>query len=141
MIGKLLDALFLDKLEADLARIDRTNRLIEAGERMYGDDFGSKIGAAIPGRKGRAYVPVRTLLIRPSQNLGEVAHQIIRKTNLARYSGVMARWIRRSMMGDEMPENDLASYVLFDPDYIKTLMHLGYHDAQAQHAQIADLFG
>ena len=46
------------------------------------------------GREGRPYVPVETLLIRPSQNLGEVAYQIIRKTNLSRYSGVMARWIR-----------------------------------------------
>ncbi|MEM9453317.1 MAG: patatin-like phospholipase family protein [Myxococcota bacterium] len=141
MAGKVLDALFLDKLEADMRRIERTNRLIEAGSRLYGEDFGQAIGAAIPGRKGRPYVPMKVLLIRPSQNLGEIAYEIIRKTNLSRYSGVMARWIRRSMTGEQMPENDLASYVLFDPDYIQALMHLGYHDAEAQHAQIAELFG
>ena len=61
---------------------------------------------------------MKVLLIRPSQNLGEIAYEIIRKTNLSRYSGVMSRWIRRSMTGEQMPENDLASYVLFDPDYI-----------------------
>ena len=99
------------------------------------------LAEAIPGRKGRPYLPMDVLLIRPSQNLGEVAHQVIRKTNLRRYSGVMARWLRRTMQGDEMPENDLASYVLFDPDYLKTLMHLGYHDAEARHADIAALFG
>ncbi|MCX4241629.1 patatin-like phospholipase family protein [Paraliomyxa miuraensis] len=141
MGGKLLDALMLDKLEADLRRIERLNEIIAAGQDLYGTDFGARIGDAIPGRHGRAYVPMEVLLIRPSQNLGEVAHDVIRRSNLSRYSGVMARWIRRSMLGDEMPENDLASYVLFDPDYTKALMHLGYHDAQAQHARIAALFG
>ncbi|MCH9683170.1 MAG: patatin-like phospholipase family protein, partial [Deltaproteobacteria bacterium] len=68
MAGKLLDALMLDKLEADLARIQRTNKLIAAGARMYGDDFGAKIGGAIEGREGRPYVPMEIVLIRPSQN-------------------------------------------------------------------------
>ncbi len=141
MAGKMLDALMLDKLEADMRRIERTNKLLTAGTQLYGEGFGRELGGAMEGRKGRPYVPMEVLLIRPSQNLGEVAYQIIRKTNLSRYSGVMARWIRRSMMGDEMPENDLASYVLFDPDFTKALMDIGYHDAEAQHAQIAALFG
>lgn len=140
MLGKLLDSVMLDKLENDLSRIERMNQLLRAGLDAYGPDFGHRIADAIPGRKGRPYLPMDVLHIRPSQNLGEIAHQVIRKSNLDRYSGVMARWLRRTMLGDEMPENDLASYVLFDPDYLKTLMNLGYHDAEARHADIAALF-
>ena len=36
MLGKMLNALMLDKLEADLARIRRTNELVRAGTEIYG---------------------------------------------------------------------------------------------------------
>lgn len=141
MAGKLLDALMLDKLEADLSRINRMNKILDAGERLYGSDFGAQIGAAIPDRKNQPYEKMEIVLIRPSENLGGVAHDVIRRSNLSRYRGVMARWLRHSMQADDTPENDLASYVLFDSEYVETLMDLGYRDAEAQHAQIAALFG
>lgn len=141
MLGKMLNALMLDKLEADLARIHRTNQLVEAGQQLYGDAFAQDIGAAISGRAGKPYVKIEVELIQPSRNLGQLAHEVIRTTGLKRYSGVMARWLRRTMeAGDEMHENDLASYVLWDPDYVRMLMELGYADARARHDEIAALF-
>jgi NTE family protein len=140
MLGKMLNALMLDKLEADLARISRTNELVRAGTKLYGSDFATAIGEEITGRMGRPYEDIKIALIRPSRNLGEIAFEVMRLNKLARYRGVMARWLRRSLESEPIPEHDLGSYVLFDPDYVGALMQLGYEDAAAQHDDLAELF-
>src|SRR5690606_10661604 len=91
MLGKMLNALMLDKLEQDLARIQRTNDLVLAGTRLYGPEFPRVIAEAIPGRE-RPYEYVEVVLIQPSQDLGEIAYDIIRRSRLAGYGGLIARW-------------------------------------------------
>lgn len=141
MLGKMLNALMLDKLEADLARIKRTNELIRAGTEIYGPDFPAKIAEGISGRKRRPYREIQLVLIQPSQDLGEIAWDIIRRTELRKYSGVMARWLRRvTDQTDDVTESDLASYVLFDSEYVSALMELGYNDAAAKHDELVALF-
>jgi NTE family protein len=141
MLGKMLNALLLDKLQADLARIERTNQLIRAGIDIYGPDFPRKIAEGIRGRQGRPYKEIELVLIQPSRDLGEIAHELMQRTRLKRYSGVMARWLRRITEGaDDVSESDLASYVLFDPDYVQALIELGYRDAAAKHEQLEHLW-
>ena len=141
MLGKMLNALLLDKLQADLARIERTNQLIRAGIDLYGPEFPTKIAQAIRGRSGRPYKEIQLVLIQPSRDLGEIAHELMQRTRLQRYSGVMARWLRRITEGaEDVSESDLASYVLFDPDYVHALIDLGYRDAAAKHDELEQLW-
>jgi NTE family protein len=141
MLGKMLNALMLDKLEADLARIHRTNEVLEAGLAAFGPEFAKVLARDVPGREGRPYKKIDVVLIQPSQDLGQVAWDVIRGSRLKRYSGVMARWLRRTLdTTEDLTESDLASYVLFDPDFTTALMDLGYADAQAHHEELMALF-
>lgn len=141
MLGKMLNALMLDKLEADLGRIERTNELVRAGTAAYGPEFPQKMADAMSGRRSRPYVEMQVVLIRPSRDLGELAFEVIRRTMLKNHSGVMARWLRRVVSAaDEVSESDLASYVLFEPNYVAELIDLGYNDAAAHHAELSALW-
>ncbi len=139
MMGKMFNALMLDKLEADLSRIQRTNEFLEAGSRLYGPDFGTRLVSEMAG-KSVPYVPVEVVNIRPSQDFGSIAYDIIKRTGLQHYDGMMARWLRRAVLGSEVPESDLASYVLFDPEYTSRLIDMGYQDAAKQHDRLLSLF-
>lgn len=139
LAGKMLNALMVDAIEADMQRIERVNSMLEAGTRAFGSDFGQRWGESM-GRT-RPYTPIQTVLIRPSQDLGKIATEVVRRNNLAQYDGLMARWIRRAVAAEEQSgESDLASYVLFDPAYVKELIDLGYEDARAQRAELQSLF-
>jgi len=140
LLGKVLDSLMLDKVEADLDRIERINRMIEAGTREFGPEFAPRLASAMGREQGFSHV--HTVLIRPSQDLGKLAWDVIEQGKLSRYSGVVARWIRRSVAAEQAGggESDLGSYVLFDPDYVREAIALGFEDARSHHAQLLELF-
>ena len=141
MMGKVLNVLLLDKVENDLERIYRMNQILAAGAREFGDDFADRLAKAMHKEKSTAYSHVHTVHITPSQDLGRVAFEVVQRTGLSSYSGVVARWIRWAVAADgARQESDLASYVLFDREYVKRLIDLGYADAARHHSELLALF-
>ncbi len=141
MMGKVLNVLLLDKVENDLERIYRMNQILAAGTREFGPDFATRLAGAMHKDKSTPYSHVHTVHITPSQDLGRIAFETVQRTGLASYSGVVARWIRWAVQADgARQENDLASYVLFDREYVKRLIDLGYADAARHHAELMTLF-
>jgi NTE family protein len=140
MLGKVLNVLLLEQVEHDLARIHRVNELLAAGTQKYGPAFAQEIALGMHSSASRRYDHIETLLIRPSEDLGKIAWEVVNRGGLARYKGVAARLIRRAVDADNArQESDLASYLLFAPEYSRRLIELGFYDAASQHQALLGL--
>ncbi len=141
LLGKLLNSLMLDPLDNDIERIEQTNRVLEAGTAEFGPEFSDRLSKAI-GRQ-QPWHPVEMLVIQPSEDLGRVAWDVVRNDDLRNYEGIVPTMIRRSVEADERVEggeSDLASYILFDPEFIHRMIELGYKDAERYHDELLRLF-
>jgi NTE family protein len=134
LLGKALNALFLDRIDNDIDRLKRLNEVLAAGERRYGPNFAAEIGE-------RARV-LEVAHIRASEDIGKLASEYVQsKEFAARSSGMVGRVLRRFGSWDGANEADLLSYVLFDGGFADRLIDLGYRDARAQHASLVRVVG
>lgn len=141
LIGKTLNSLLLDRLGADLVNIRRINHIIDAGIETYGPEFAHNLAQKM--HSDHPFRKIETVVIQPSVDLGEIAWQVVKRTGLSHHEGVAAKVIRRSMNASErfeVGENDFASYVLFDKDYVRALIDLGFEDARRRHDELMELF-
>ena len=110
ILGVLSNAIFLDVLDDDFARLEARRRLIEklpAGDRESGR-------------------PIHGLLLRPSEDIGTLA---------ALYQHRLPRTFRFLVGGlgtREIEGGDFLSLVMFVPEYLERLIALGEKDAAAR---------
>jgi NTE family protein len=131
LIGKTLDALFLDHTEADIGRLRQVNALLAAGTRVYGSSFIQALNGGAPFER-QPLRHVREIHVKPSQDLGSLAAEHTRSPAfLSRNHGVAGRLLRELAERESKYEADLASYLLFDGDFAAQLIALGHADAKA----------
>lgn len=114
----LLHALMSDGLEFDIERIERINLAI------------SKISHA--DRRHLAVKPIEALWISPSKDFSEIAAQHAQE--LPR----MIRYLLRGLGGLE-ESAELSSFLLFEKEYVKTLMEIGYEDGRDARDELTQL--
>ncbi len=117
VLGTLLHSVFLDSLDADAERLLRINQLLE---QVPSD--------ARP--TGNQLKPVGLRLVRPSRDVGALARS---------YAPRLPRLVRlllRSLGGERARASDFLSYMMFQPEYTKVLMELGYEDTRAHWGEL-----
>jgi NTE family protein len=134
LFGKLLDALLLDRVEADLSNLRQVNLALSELQRLSPLAIGNEPVAAALEAAGGGLRPVLDLFLRPSQDLGQLAaHVLSRPAVRSRLSGPAGYLLRRlgEAAGRGDP-SDMLSYLLFDSEYAGELMDLGEKDAIAR---------
>jgi len=141
LAGKALNALFADRVEADLERLNGTTELLRAGTRRYGPTFERELNLELARAGQRALRMVSAQCIEPSQDLGALATEyVIGSEFRSRASGATGFALRCIADGDPSRVGDLLAYVLFDGGFTRQLIELGRADARARHDDLCALF-
>lgn len=121
--GHVLNSIFLDSLDTDLERLERINKTI----------------SLIPDRRlvqgGITLRPVEVLTITPSESIDTIAE---------RYAHLLPRPVRFLLKGVGAfggHGSTLLSYLLFEKEFCRELMRLGYRDAMCSRDEITKLLG
>jgi len=115
IIGLMMNSIFIDALDKDAITLERINRLVKE----------------LPARKRNDMRPVELLQIRPSVDLGRLAHEYEEEIPNA------FQFLTTGLGTGETESPDWLSVLLFEPTYIDRLLDIGYHDARHQHDRIA----
>jgi len=141
LFGKLLNALLLDHVDTDLARMHVMNEILDDGAAAFGPGFLEKLNAQTLRAGRHPFRKIRDLVIRPSADLGVMAGQILQNMGEERSRSPLLRLAARGLVdGKRTPESDLLSYLLFDGEFLAPLAELGLRDARAREAELVDFF-
>ncbi len=137
LLGKTLNALLLDRIDTDLARLESINRILDAGTKAYGADFTVALNAALGNGAGRGMKKMNAMLVRSTEDIGKLAAEFVQSPAFARVQGVTGRVLRHvADLGNARNEADLLSYLLFDGEFAGRLIELGRKDARARHEEL-----
>jgi NTE family protein len=131
LLGKVLNSILLDRVDADRDQLDRINRILRTCEQLMPkanyDQLCDTAGIQ----------QIETLSIFPSQDIALLVDETVRGNYRQLKSvGMFERFVLRLLEADEDRGRDLLSYLLFEPTYLKKLIDLGFEDARAKHDEL-----
>ena len=115
--GHLLDSIFSDTLQSDIERMERVNHTL----------------SLIPDENKKGAIGLKNIdsyLLNPSHNFNNIAVEYYDKLPMS------IRVLLRTMGISNDAESSLVSYLLFEKNYCKELINLGFNDALEQENQI-----
>ena len=146
ILGTLLDSVFTDKLDYDLEQMKRINFLINDFEKIYGRQSLDEINTLrnqqpVAGKEIHEIQKITPFVIKPSMDIGAIASehfmQLLKRKEVLT---PMQKFFAKTMEGTPDTNNDLVSYLLFNREYLDTMLQMGYEDARKEHDRLVNFF-
>lgn len=145
LVGQVMNALFLDRIQYDIDQLNRINKIVEWSEKVYGKDYLECVNKMLykSGTRGdianRGLKRLKVFSISPSKDLSDVFAECYKdKGGKDGSFTAFEKMILRFLDVDPDAGVDILSYLAFIPDYINRLLELGFQDARAQHNALVD---
>jgi NTE family protein len=139
LLGKVLNAFLLDHVDVDIELLTRVNTVLIDGSNAYGPGFTEALSAQARRRGASDYRFVNCLRVRPSEDIGRLANEHLKRGRLRGDPILTRRLFGLLDLGVEN-EADLASYLLFDGPFCRRLIEMGRADAAARRDDLLDFF-
>ncbi|MCC6648306.1 MAG: patatin-like phospholipase family protein [Polyangiaceae bacterium] len=139
LMGKVLNAVLLDHVDADIELLRRQNAVLDDGELAFGPDFAATLSRAASVSGRAAYRRVEHAIVRPTEDIGRLAADHLRAGRTKSGSRVVRRLLGLLDVGVGT-ESDLVSYLLFDGEFASRLIDLGRADAAARRDELLAFF-
>lgn len=142
LLGKVLNALLLDPVDYDLQVLSRLNLLIEVLEQTLTPSDFAEVQRVIEQERGLRYRHVRTLVFRPSADIGVLAGEYLREDH-PRWRGpakLLGKALRGARSIGQFVETDLGSFLLFDGGFARALIDLGRRDVTHRADEVRTFF-
>jgi len=140
LLGKVLNAFLLDHFDTDIELLNRLNSVIADGTSAFGDAFNEVMTNEARARGAPAYKYVTCLTVRPSEDIGRLASDHVRRGKFRGDPLLAKRFFALLDIGIST-EADLASYLMFDGAFCRQLIEMGRSDAQARRDELLAFFG
>ena len=137
LVGKVLNAFMLDHVNSDIEELERWNMMLECGQRAFGPDYIERLNNELAKTHQSPRRIMNAFAIKPSLDIGRLAGEHLRR-HAKRMRGEMGSTLLRMLDIGEGADADLASYLLFDGEFARTLIELGREDAARRRDELAE---
>jgi NTE family protein len=119
VLSQLVNAVFLDAIEEDVARMQRMNEILDR----------------LPTSEHNGFRRIDLFVLRPSQDLGILAGEY------QRYLPRSVRLFTRALGADETASPDFVSMLMFEPNYTRVLIETGERDVESRLDELRRFLG
>jgi NTE family protein len=119
ILGSMMNGLFLDNLDRDIEMVNRMNEIA--------------ILISLWKKRHSPWRPITTLHLRPSQNMASMAQDHFKNIP------AVLRFLL-NILGTKNHSGDLLSFLLFEKEFTRVLLNLGYNDTLACAKEVTAFF-